>query len=98
MADRHDALSFIWCGAVLLLTPSAAASVPADLEARVATLVEEAREQAGIPALAVAVVANGKVVAELASGFADREAATPATCSAKRPRPRPVSARPRSTG
>jgi CubicO group peptidase (beta-lactamase class C family) len=65
--------------AFLLLTARAVASTPDDLQSRVAALVEEAREQAGIPALAVAVVADGEVVAELATGLADREAGTPAT-------------------
>jgi CubicO group peptidase (beta-lactamase class C family) len=51
----------------------------ADLELRVAALVEETRVQAGIPALAVAVVVDGEVVVELATGLADREASIPAT-------------------
>jgi CubicO group peptidase (beta-lactamase class C family) len=49
------------------------------LTGRVAAVVEEVRDEAGVPALALAVVADGKVVAELASGLADREAGVPAT-------------------
>jgi CubicO group peptidase (beta-lactamase class C family) len=63
---------------VLLAAPRAA-SDPADLQLQVTELVEEARGQAGIPALAVAVVVDGQVVVELASGLADREAEIPAT-------------------
>jgi CubicO group peptidase (beta-lactamase class C family) len=65
--------------AFLLLGAGAAAATPDNLQSRVAALVEEAREQAGIPALAVAVVTDREVVVELASGLADREAGTPAT-------------------
>lgn len=63
----------------LLLAAPAVASTPGDLHGQVAALVEEARVQAGIPALAVAVVVDGEVVVELASGLADREAEMPAT-------------------
>ena len=65
--------------ALLLLATRAVASSPHDLGSRVAALVEETRERAGIPAVAVAVVTDGEVVVELASGLADREAGTPAT-------------------
>ena len=78
MAHRRDGL--LICGlAGLLMTPLATASAPEDLEARVSALVEETRTQAGIPALSVAVVKDGEIVAELASGLADREAEIPAT-------------------
>lgn len=63
----------------MLLAAPRAASDPADLQLQVTELVEEARGQAGIPALAVAVVVDGEVVVELASGLADREAEIPAT-------------------
>jgi CubicO group peptidase (beta-lactamase class C family) len=63
----------------LLLASRAGASTPSNLDSRLVALVEEARAQAGIPALAVAVVADGEVVAEIACGLADREAGTPAT-------------------
>jgi CubicO group peptidase (beta-lactamase class C family) len=63
----------------LLLAAPLAASVPADLDVQVTALVEETREESGIPALAVAVVVDGEVAVELASGLADREAEIPAT-------------------
>jgi CubicO group peptidase (beta-lactamase class C family) len=63
----------------LLATTVGTAPLPDDFETRVAGLVEAAREQAGIPAVAVAVVANDQIVAELALGLADREAGVPAT-------------------
>ena len=65
--------------APLLLAAPVVASIPGDLHGQVAALVEEARVQAGIPALAVAVVVDAEVVVELASGLADREAEIPAT-------------------
>ena len=63
----------------MLLAAPRAASDPADLQLQVTELVEEARGRAGIPALAVAVVVDGEVVVELATGLADREAEIPAT-------------------
>ena len=63
----------------MLLAAPLAAPAPADLHGQVTALVEEARVQAGIPALAVAVVVDGEVVVELAAGIADREAEVPAT-------------------
>jgi CubicO group peptidase (beta-lactamase class C family) len=64
-------------GALLAESPGTARAE--SLNDDVAALVEAAREEAGIPALAVAVVRDGEIVVELASGLADREAKTPAT-------------------
>ncbi len=72
----------VWGGGLispLLLAAPLAASAPIDLHGQVRALVEETRAGAGIPALAVAVVADGEVVVELASGLADREAEVPAS-------------------
>jgi CubicO group peptidase (beta-lactamase class C family) len=62
-----------------LLAARSGASTPDDLRRRVAALVEETRAEAGVPALAVAVVTGGEVTVELASGLADREAGVSAT-------------------
>lgn len=71
---------FLGAAAVLLSLPGPAASQSRDdLASRVARLVDEARVEAGIPALAVAVVLNDEIVVEHASGLADREAERPAT-------------------
>lgn len=68
----------LWVSPLPLAAPLEG-SVPAELHGQVAALVEEARAEAGIPGLAVAVVVDGEVVVELASGLADREAEIPAT-------------------
>lgn len=57
--------------------PRAEARIPEDLERRVKRIVEEEREFAGTPAMTVAVVADDRVVAQVASGEADREAKRP---------------------
>jgi CubicO group peptidase (beta-lactamase class C family) len=65
------------------ITPLMAADLPADvlasLEAKVKTIVDEERARAAVPAMSIAVIANGKVVTLYASGMADVEANIPAT-------------------
>jgi CubicO group peptidase (beta-lactamase class C family) len=64
------------CAFLFLATASRAEG---DLDVAVRRIVEEERERAGTPALTVAVVQHGRVVAAVASGLADVEAGRAAT-------------------
>ncbi len=64
------------CAFLFLATASRAEG---DLDVAVRRIVEEERERAGTPALTVAVVQDGRVVAAVASGLADVEAGRAAT-------------------
>jgi CubicO group peptidase (beta-lactamase class C family) len=80
MLERHGAVVvFGAASALALLAGPTLGQTREDLPSQVSALVDEARERADIPAIAVAVVVDGDVVAEHASGFADREAGVPAT-------------------
>ncbi len=59
--------------------PGAQAALPTDLEAQVQAIVDQALAESATPGASVAVVAEGRIVAEVASGLADREAQVPAT-------------------
>jgi CubicO group peptidase (beta-lactamase class C family) len=61
------------------IAPLMAADLPDGFEAKVKAIVDEERVRAEVPAMSVAVVANGKVVTLYASGMADVEAKIPAT-------------------
>ena len=64
---------------VLLLAPEGSAAVPADIAARVQEIVDEEVTRSSTPGAAVAVVADGRVVASIVTGLADREAGHPVT-------------------
>jgi CubicO group peptidase (beta-lactamase class C family) len=68
-----------WLLILALLVPWSAAAVPADIGSRVQAIVDEQRARTQTPGAAVVVVADGRVVARVGSGWADREAGREAT-------------------
>ena len=68
-----------WLLILPLLVPWSAAAAPADIESRVQAIVDEQRARTQTPGAAVVVLADGRVVARVGSGWADREAGREAT-------------------
>jgi CubicO group peptidase (beta-lactamase class C family) len=72
-------ISYVGGFAPLMAADNSASQLPDGFEAQVKAIVEEERVRAGVPAMSIAVVANGKIVTLYASGMADVEANIPAT-------------------
>lgn len=63
----------IWLFAVLILASAANAELPNDIEERIQAIVDEEVANSVTPGAGVSVVAEGRIVASVASGLADRE-------------------------
>ncbi len=70
---------------VLVATAVAGAAFGTELEDDIRRIVEEERARGGTPAMSVAVVQNGRVVVQLASGLADQEEEEAATLATQFP-------------
>ncbi len=79
---RRAARSWVWAVPAAALTVGAAGAATKD---DIRHIVEEERTRGGTPAMSVAVVRDGQVLVEFASGLADREANRAATLDTQYP-------------